>query len=66
MAVFRDVDRKTRMPVDGEAAEALARKLASETGEPVKVYQRYPDYLVTTEPDPGSGWSCIFVAPAES
>jgi hypothetical protein len=57
MPILMDMDNKARIPADREAAEALADKLARETGKPVKVYQEWdggldPDYLVTIEPDP--------------
>jgi hypothetical protein len=62
MAVFSDLDDKARIPADRMAAESMALRLASARGVTVKVYQRTPDYLVTAAPDPGAGWSCVFVA----
>ena len=61
MAVLFTDRRGPIVPADADAAYALAVKLASDTGKPVKVLRRVEasiDYLVTSEPDL-DGWQRI-------
>lgn len=68
MAVLSDLDDKSRIPADQMAADSIradmstALRLAEARGCEVKVYQRGADFLVTTAPDPGLGWSCVYNA----
>jgi hypothetical protein len=60
MAVFKDMDNRAQVPADYEAALALAGMCADAAGKPVSVYKRGADFLVTTAPEPGSRWTCIY------
>ena len=66
MPVLSDMDDKSRIPADQAAADSMALRMAEARGCEVKVYRRGSDFLVTTAPDPGPGWSCVYNAQPSS
>ena len=66
MAVLYTDRRGPVINVDASAAGHLAKALAAEKGKSFRVWRKLGEewetgfnYLVTAEPDPGSGWSCV-------
>ena len=63
MAVFGKAGSLPLVAADDLAAQALAREMAAQSGEPVKLFTRDGgDLLVTRDSDPGPEWTCTDAA----